>query len=168
MRTVSLLSPYRRIHCLSDHILLGVSALQGFCDKLLKHSNCCSRNKTNNASTLAGSVFILLQWLKRPSGIFYYSHRFPTSSPWQALSRIRTDWVCKRAPFPSGISTISFLIFATYFTFWPVSRKWESAKWDLSIGNETCISAMRRATMFGHSIDQKLNEVSYYFFFATR
>ncbi len=44
-----------------------------------------SHNKTNNASTLAVSVFILLLWLKRPSGTFYYSRRFPTSSPWRAV-----------------------------------------------------------------------------------
>ncbi len=73
-RMASLLSPYYRTHGLPDHILLSVSALQGSRDLLLKHSNCCLPNKTNNASTLAISVFILLQWLKHPSGTFYYNH----------------------------------------------------------------------------------------------
>ncbi len=39
----------------------------------------------NNALILAVTVFILLQWLKRPNRIFYYSRRFPTFSPWQAV-----------------------------------------------------------------------------------
>ncbi len=66
-RTVSLLSLYRRTHCLPYRTLLAVSTLQMSRDSLLEHSNCCSPNKTNNASILAVSVFILLQWLKCPS-----------------------------------------------------------------------------------------------------
>ncbi len=58
---VSPLVPYRRTHCLPYHILLTVSALQGSLNQLLKHSNYCSPNKTNNAFTLAVSEFIQLQ-----------------------------------------------------------------------------------------------------------
>ncbi len=39
----------------------------------------------NNASTLAVSVFLLLQRFKRPSGTFSYSRRFPTSLPWRVV-----------------------------------------------------------------------------------
>ncbi len=62
-RVVSLLSEYRHTRGLPDHVLHAVSALQESRDQLLKHSNCCSPKKTNIASTLTVSVFILLQWL---------------------------------------------------------------------------------------------------------
>ncbi len=89
----SLLSPFRCTHYLPYHILLAVSALEGSHDWLLEYSNCCLPNKVNNASTLVVSVFILLQWLKRPSGTFY--SRFPTSSPWRAVLGAFThqDWL---------------------------------------------------------------------------
>ncbi len=77
MRMVSLLSTHCRTHCLPDHILLAVLALQGSRDQLLKHSNCCSHNKTNNASTLAVSVFTVLQWLSAQVGPFITVVIFP-------------------------------------------------------------------------------------------
>ncbi len=138
-RVVFLLSPYRHTHCLPDHILLAVSEVQGSHDLLLKHSNCCSPNKTNTASTLAISVlFYFSDWSVRvgPFNAVVVSPHLRHGERFQVLPCVRTDWICKRAPFPSGICTNIFSIFATYFTFWPVSQTWESAKWDLSIGND--------------------------------
>ncbi len=133
--TISLHSPSPR------YILLAVSALQGSHDYLLKHSNGCSSNKTNNASTLAVSVFIQCTSVTEASKwdllLQSFSHVFAMASGFRCFHASWPIGTARGSLFLAEYAQTFFSIFATYFTFWPISRKWESAKWDLSIGNAT-------------------------------
>ncbi len=66
-----------------------------------------------------------------------FSHIFAMASSSKCFHASGLIGSARGPLFSAEYALTFFVIFATYFTFWPVSRKWESAKWDLSIGNAT-------------------------------
>ncbi len=66
-----------------------------------------------------------------------FSHIFAMASGFRCFHASGPIGSARGSLFLAKYAQIFFSIFSTYFTSWPVSRKWESAKRDIAIGNAT-------------------------------
>ncbi len=103
------------------------------------------------------TVVCLIRQCFHTSCFSVYSTSVTEASKWDLLLQLLFSHIfamtngsrCFHASGPIGSARVPFFlaeyaekcfsIFATCFTFWPVFWKWESAKWDLLIGNATHI-----------------------------